>query len=506
MRYCKKCDKTFPDDSKFCNDCGKKLIKLVEKPVEEPKLPEHREVFIPYKKLILIAVAIGLVILAGSITGLIALPGPIGLTTTTIRTTRPTTIRTTTPGVTTTKTTIEVTTVLQDNVKVSIWSKISNEPISDIDVYLDEEKMCSTNHEGICIFYTDPGGHVLKIRSEGIYEEKAITATEILKTHEFKVERKFDIDIKVVDKLSGDRVSGAEVYVDGSSKGITPSTGILTVSDIIEGEHNIQAKYRDTLSDSKNIRVYPSKTFEIEVLVPRTIMVSVSDEDTEKPIEHVDVYVNEKLMDTTDQAGRARIENILPGTHKFGLDVPTFTHMVEKYYDIGLQDEILIKVDMPNPIYTGSINCNEEWDWNKFEHYGVCDVEITNRGEIDSEYTYAQVLIYKIENNTIKDRIASDTISFGNMAPRDTDSETTERFYQFSMNYDEGAVLVIFDSYPYSTDNEKLLQEITVSESLIKDWVRDGKEWCEADPERCAKVAGIIIGETMKRIASGGAG
>ena len=82
LKYCKDCDKSYPNDKKFCSDCGKKLTELIEKPVKEVKAITQREV-VPWKKIILVIVAIGLVILVGKLTGFITLPVGDKTTTTT---------------------------------------------------------------------------------------------------------------------------------------------------------------------------------------------------------------------------------------------------------------------------------------------------------------------------------------------------------------------------------------------------------------------------------------
>jgi len=80
VKYCKKCDRTYPEDKKFCSDCGKNLVELIEKPIKEAKVLVHREAYIPWTKIILIVIVIGLVVLLGNLTGMIALPTMDSLT------------------------------------------------------------------------------------------------------------------------------------------------------------------------------------------------------------------------------------------------------------------------------------------------------------------------------------------------------------------------------------------------------------------------------------------
>jgi hypothetical protein len=120
VRYCKDCDKSYPDDKKFCSDCGKQLTELIEKPVEETKVPTQHEVIVPWKKVLLVAIAIGAVILIGNLTGMFSLPGGVVLTTTT---TIP--VTTTVQRVTTTETVIPPTEAIVPTTTVTTTTTIS---------------------------------------------------------------------------------------------------------------------------------------------------------------------------------------------------------------------------------------------------------------------------------------------------------------------------------------------------------------------------------------------
>lgn len=76
MKYCKKCKKDFSDEDKFCQDCGGKLVKIVESK-ESSKIIKYG----------LIIVLIALVLILGFLTGIINIPHISSTTTTTTSTT-----------------------------------------------------------------------------------------------------------------------------------------------------------------------------------------------------------------------------------------------------------------------------------------------------------------------------------------------------------------------------------------------------------------------------------
>lgn len=58
-------------------------------------------------------------------------------------------------------------------VKVAVWSKTTNLPISDINVFLDEEgNVCTTDDQGICSFMTLPEKYTVRLQGEGIFYEE----------------------------------------------------------------------------------------------------------------------------------------------------------------------------------------------------------------------------------------------------------------------------------------------------------------------------------------------
>lgn len=66
MKYCKKCDRTYPEKKNFCENCGGKLTEVIEKPKEQSKVkkPSQGEKKFKWQFIAIpVAVGIGLLIL-----------------------------------------------------------------------------------------------------------------------------------------------------------------------------------------------------------------------------------------------------------------------------------------------------------------------------------------------------------------------------------------------------------------------------------------------------------
>ena len=59
MKYCKKCNKTYPDDAEFCSKCGNSLVKLVEEKVKLPQIPKTPTNWKLYGLIVIVVIAVG---------------------------------------------------------------------------------------------------------------------------------------------------------------------------------------------------------------------------------------------------------------------------------------------------------------------------------------------------------------------------------------------------------------------------------------------------------------
>ena len=434
MRYCKDCDKTYPDDSKFCKDCGKNLTELVEKPVEETKPTTHREFVIPYTKLILIAVAIGLVLLAGSMTGLFSLPSPIN-----INNPPSTTVGTTSPPTTVLTTSIATTTAIP----------------------------------------------------------------------------KFDISVKVINEYTNEPIEGAIIYLDDSDIGVTEQYGTKVIKDILEGSYNLRAchpTYRDICTKTP-IEVSSFSNFEVKIKAPIDIKLTIKDTGTNKLVEDVTVSLedrngNIKQTTSTTQKGTVLAKDIIPGEYRAGIhikvgvkDYPIYSDYVELK-----NDEETIELKMPEPDFSNSAyRFDISYDY-LIDEKGKCVVKAVNTGDIQSEFTVAVCLVYEINKTSGKPKpepIGGDTIVFGSVM------EHTETSYKESQKFnthkatEEDVVIVFYDTYDYVSQKD-WSKQISISNSVVEDWILEAKEFCSQDPERCAKVAGIVVGTAIKTATGGG--
>jgi len=314
-------------------------------------------------------------------------------------------------------------------------------------------------------------------------------------------ENKIDITIKVIDESTGKTISGADIYFDGESIGMTAYDGTKKVSNTLEGSHVVRVVYKDS-EVTRYIDVYPEKIFEIRIQLPIDATLTIIDEETKKPVINENVYLDDILKGSTLQTGEVLIKDVIPGDYTLSLN-----EVIGKpSRRITIQRTTLtIEVDMPNPEFSASaLEC---WDWwGVFDEIGKCAVELKNMGEVDSDSTAVLLLIYTVDTKTneISEKpITEKLLDFGNIAPgaykvrRETDEMS-----EFIWGPKEDVVAIVFDRQRYMPQNENVISEVSIPSNLITEWVLEAKDYCSANPERCAKIAGIFVGNVIKTAAA----
>lgn len=382
--------------------------------------------------------------------------------------------------------------------RISVWNKDLNQPIANVTVYVDGEVQGATSTDGLITVTLEPGSHTFRLLGSGVSHEEIRAVSAEANFVEFRVERTSVITISVSDELTGGPVEDAAVYVDAVYKGETSAGGSLEISDVKDGQHQIEVRYKN-LSTEESIMVTQTATsFSLSIPVPRTITLTVNDEKTGFPADGIDTYVDDTLKGTTTQAGELIIEDILPGTHKVSLDVPGYTQMVEKYIDVGVEESIPLTIDMPNPSFVVTAELNSWYDWLHLDEKGRVIVTLTNMGELPSEGTIAVVFVYRMDTYQ---KIAERTITFGQIPPYpqsgSSKSEDTGEMSEFVWGPTEEAVVIVVDKSDYVPEDEQGMTKISNSVSVVGQALRDAIEWVRDNPEIIGKIARIFVGDAL---------
>jgi len=261
--------------------------------------------------------------------------------------------------------TIQVTKPIQTF--ISVFSKNTNEPIENANIYLDGENKCTTKSDGTCFFFAKPDNYTFRIQGEGIFLEEIKNISNALSSFTFKIERRVPISISVYDEITNAPLEGVNIFLDGSPKGKTDSTGKINVSTLEEGDYVLEAK-AENASNSKTIQVsLQNKDFQIKLKVPKAITLTIIDQKTQFPVNGFYVELrNESTGETikslfpSGDDGKVKLKNILPGTYRLEVDVPTDLYKTE-YKPIqqinvsGTETNLKIEVEMPHPKFIGSL-------------------------------------------------------------------------------------------------------------------------------------------------------
>ncbi len=377
---------------------------------------------------------------------------------------------------------------------VSVWEKNLNKPIPNVIIYVDGEKKGTTNVDGACTFMLAPGDHTFKLTGDGVSLTKVRAVGPTSGTIEFEVEKVETIVVEVTDTLTGQAVENAEIYLDGVYKGETSVNGNLEISNVKDGSHQIEVTCKG-VSESKSVTVSSANTlFSFSIPIPRTVTLIVHDTETGLSVREIDVYVDGELRGTTTRDGKFIIENILPGHHTVGVDVPGYTGMVNKYIEVGTQEIISLDVDVPNPVFVVGVDANSYWD---FGEYGNVFVTLSNVGEVNSEGTQVLVLVYRDDNLTMP--IASKVLSFPSLVPTQHGGQPVEKDWSgidaFVWGPGEIVVVVIFDGCRYTPQNEQPVNSAAVSSSMVAELAYSVNEYLKAHPEEVTRtIAKIVIG------------
>jgi len=164
-----------------------------------------------------------------------------------------------------------------------------------------------------------------------------------------------------------------------------------------------------------------------------------------------------------------KIERVSSGTTELTLIIPQYGEK-RQFVEVesGQTVSANIVVDMPNPIFEVSVSCNSHLDF--FDEVGDMSITLTNRGTVSSRSTSVLVIVYKEDDTSIP--IATHMLDFPSLVPREDGgiSHTlTWRCEEFVWGPKEIIAVVVFDGWPYTPQNEQVVNEISVPNSMASE-------------------------------------
>lgn len=237
-----------------------------------------------------------------------------------------------------------------------------------------------------------------------------------------------------------------------------------------------------------------------QALAKGSIIVTLTDEETGKPIGKVDSGYVRVVLGGIDQGyltdeGELKIEGVEPDTHELLLIIP---HYGEKrqFVEVGAGQTVPVNivVDMPNPIFEVSIGCNT--NFGLFDEYGDISIKLTNRGDVNSVSTSVLVIVYKEDDTSIP--IATHMLDFPSLVPRQDGgiSHTLNwRCNEFVFGPKEIITTVVFDGWAYTPQNEQVVSTISVPSSLVAEISYSVGNYLKSRPDLVVDtVSKIVIG------------
>jgi len=368
MKYCDKCNKTLSDEFKHCPECGNKLGTFIKSEDSKSSSNIKSQIF---NKKISISVIVVLILLAFgyAFTGMISLVG-------------------------------QTETDVCANVKSA--SNISQEGIT----ILIGGKKCVTDKSGMCCLgkFKANESYDMMISGSGIETRKESFMLPIQSQpyyYEISLTVGYPISFSVSDKDTGEVLDNAKIYLDNRFKGAT-SGGILNVQLVPEGQHSVKLEY-EGVSSSESIAVNSMNTkFSLGISVPKKVIVKLTDSESNKEVENIQVYLDEEAKGVTGSDGSLTITEVMPGTHSIRLVIP-YKDDVTQTFTVKGDTDVPINVKMPKPdIVISFVPGQHRWqDWTKM---CVQDFEITisNLGDGPAEnVNFIAALISEVNKSSL---------------------------------------------------------------------------------------------------------
>ncbi len=245
----------------------------------------------------------------------------------------------------------------------------------------------------------------------------------------------------------------------------------------------------------------------LSVLAEGAVIVTLKDEETGKPIGKVNGGYVRVMLGGQDQGyltdkGETKIEDVEPGTHELVLVIPRYGEK-RQFVEVGSGQTVSanLEVDMPNPVFKVGVEVGltgASWWQNLLgdSEVGHIKVSLANFGDANSVGSSILVLVYRQDDLSIP--IARHTIDFPSLVPRGQGGETVTReweCHEFIYGPRESVAIVVFDSWPYTPQNEQVLAEVVVSNSMFENLAISITNYLANNPQLVTQtIAEIVIG------------
>lgn len=224
------------------------------------------------------------------------------------------------------------------------------------------------------------------------------------------------------------------------------------------------------------------------VLAKGTVIVTLRDEETGKPIGRVNGGYVRVMLGGLDQGyltdeGELKIEGVNSGTRELVLIIPYYGEK-RQFVEVGSGQTVPadIVVDMPNPIFEVTVDCNTHLEW--FDEVGDISVTLTNRGGVSSRSTSVLIIVHKEDDTS--NPIATHMLDFPSLVPRKDGgiSHTlTWKCNAFVWGPKEIITTVIFDGWPYTPQNEQVASVISAPSSMVTELTYSVTNYLKDRPE-----------------------
>jgi hypothetical protein len=210
----------------------------------------------------------------------------------------------------------------------------------------------------------------------------------------------------------------------------------------------------------------------VPVLAKGSVIVTLTDEETGKPIGRVPNGYVRVMLGGVDQGhltdeGELKIEGVNPGTHELVLIIPQYGEK-SQFVEVGSGQTVSADIvfDMPNPVFQVAVECNTRYliFWEDAD----LTVSLTNIGNVNSQSTSVLLIVHREDDPSMP--IATHMINFPSLVPRMDGGESVTRTWHtdaFVPGPKEIITAVVFDGWEYTPQNEQVVSEISVPSSML---------------------------------------
>jgi hypothetical protein len=210
----------------------------------------------------------------------------------------------------------------------------------------------------------------------------------------------------------------------------------------------------------------------VPVLAKGSVIVTLTDEETGKPIGRVPNGYVRVMLGGVDQGhltdkGELKIESVEPGTHELVLIIPQYGEK-SQFVEVGSGQTVSADIvfDMPNPVFQVAVDCNTHY-WVLWEDADL-SITLTNIGDVNSQSTSVLLIVHEEDDPSVP--IATHIIDFPSLVPRRDGGESVTKTWNcdaFVPGPKEIITAVVVDGWEYTPQNEKVVSEISAPSSII---------------------------------------